>query len=71
MWPSPSISIEDSAVRKADSPDVSDLAMVTGDFDLAVDVMYRDQVPLTTLIAGRLHNIPGIAETKTNIILGF
>ncbi len=65
----PTASIDEVATRIAEFPEVSYLAMVTGDFDLEVDVMCRDQVHLTGLIADRLRKIPGVAETKTNIIL--
>jgi Lrp/AsnC family transcriptional regulator for asnA, asnC and gidA len=65
----PSASIDEVAIQIARFPEVSYLAMITGDFDLEVDVMCRDQIHLTSLIADRLRKIPGVCETRTNIIL--
>jgi Lrp/AsnC family transcriptional regulator for asnA, asnC and gidA len=65
----PAASIDEVATEIAEFPEVSYLAMITGDFDLEVDVMCRDQDHLTDLVAERLRKIPGVSETKTNIIL--
>lgn len=63
-----SYSIDGVAAQIAEFPEVSYLAMVTGDFDLVVDVMCRDRDHLTGLIT-RMRAIPGVTGIKTEIIL--
>lgn len=50
-------------------PEVSYLLLVTGEYDLIVEVMCRDREHLTDLITKRLHNLPGVVDTHTLIIL--
>ena len=60
--------IDAVARQLAQFPEVSYLAMVTGDFDLVVDVMCRDRDHLTGVIT-RMRAIPGVTGIKTEIIL--
>lgn len=53
----------------AEFPEVSYVALVAGEFDLEVDVMCRDTEHLTELLTNRLHKLPGVVNTKTNLIL--
>jgi Lrp/AsnC family transcriptional regulator for asnA, asnC and gidA len=64
----PSHSIDEAAEQIAAFPEVSYLAMTTGDFDLEVDVMCRDRDHLTEVI-NCLRAIPGVIDTSTRIIL--
>jgi Lrp/AsnC family transcriptional regulator, regulator for asnA, asnC and gidA len=64
----PAVSIDQVAAGLAGFPEVSYLAMMTGDFDLEMDVMCRDRNHLTDLI-NRVRSIPGVRDTKTRIIL--
>ncbi|MFU8773771.1 MAG: Lrp/AsnC family transcriptional regulator, partial [Anaerolineales bacterium] len=53
----------------ADFEEVSYLIMVSGEFDLFVEVMCRDRKHLAAFISERIHQIPGIVRTQTFIIL--
>jgi Lrp/AsnC family transcriptional regulator for asnA, asnC and gidA len=60
----------DAAVQELmQFPEVSYLALITGDFDLMVDLMCRDVDHLTELITKRLSKIPGMRKTRTAFIL--
>lgn len=50
-------------------PEVSYVAMVSGEYDLEVDVMCRDLDHLTELVTQRIQHVPGVASTRTNMIL--
>jgi Lrp/AsnC family transcriptional regulator for asnA, asnC and gidA len=65
----PSNLIEAAAAQIAKFPEVTYLAMLTGDSDLEVDVMCRDLEHLSSLIADRLHKVPGVFSTRTYSIL--
>jgi Lrp/AsnC family transcriptional regulator for asnA, asnC and gidA len=65
----PSSLIEGAVQQIMAFPEVYYLALVAGEFDLDVDVMCRDQEHLSNLISERLHKVPGIYATSTNIIL--
>lgn len=45
-------------------PEVSWLALFTGDFDLVAEIGCRDSVHLTELLTERIHPIPGIAKIR-------
>jgi len=49
--------------------EVSYMSMVSGEFDLLVEVMCRDRLHLASFISEQLHQIPGIVRTQTFIIL--
>lgn len=61
--------IEEVAHAIAEFPEVSYVAMVSGEFDLEVDIMCRDLDHLTELVTQRLHRVDGVADTRTNVIL--
>lgn len=65
----PSSLIESAAAQIAEFPEVTYLAMVTGDSDLEVDVMCRDFEHLSSLIYDRLYKVPGVFSTRTCSIL--
>ena len=51
-------------------PEVSFLALMTGDHDIAADVMCRDNEHLKDLLNERIHKIEGVFYTTTNMYLG-
>jgi Lrp/AsnC family transcriptional regulator for asnA, asnC and gidA len=61
--------IEAAAAKIAEFPEVTYLALLTGNSDLEVDVMCRDLEYLSSLIADRLHKVPGVLSTRTYSIL--
>lgn len=65
----PSSLIEQAAAQIGEFPEVYYLALVAGEFDLDIDLMCRDQEHLSSLIAERLHKVPGVFATRTSIIL--
>jgi Lrp/AsnC family transcriptional regulator, regulator for asnA, asnC and gidA len=54
------------AKQIAKMPEVSFLAMTSGDYDLEVDVMCRDNEHLVDFV-NKLSNIEGVHQTKTTI----
>ena len=50
-------------------PEVSYMALLTGEFDLEIDVACRDQEHLTELLTNRLHKVEGVVETRTHLLL--
>lgn len=50
-------------------PEVSYLIMVSGEYDLIVEVMCRDREHLASFIKDELHRAPGIKQTQTFLIL--
>jgi Lrp/AsnC family transcriptional regulator for asnA, asnC and gidA len=58
-----------AAAQVAELPETSYVAIVSGPYDLEVDVMCRDLAHLTELITERLPRIPGVADTHTSLIL--
>ncbi|ADI14534.1 Lrp/AsnC family transcriptional regulator [Truepera radiovictrix] len=58
-----------AAAQIADLPETSYVAIVSGPYDLEVDVMCRDLAHLTELVTERLPRIPGVADTHTSLIL--
>lgn len=61
--------IPKAAAQIAEFPETSYVAIVSGSYDLEVDVMCRDLDHLTELITERLHRVPGVADTNTSLIL--
>lgn len=61
--------LDTAAITIANFPEVSYLIMVSGEFDLFVEVMCRDRNHLASFISGDLHKVPGIARTQTFLIL--
>jgi Lrp/AsnC family transcriptional regulator for asnA, asnC and gidA len=50
-------------------PEVSYLSLLTGEFDLMVDVMCRDSDHLTDFLLHRLPEVKGVIDYQTSIIL--
>lgn len=50
-------------------PEVSWLALVTGEYDLIVDVLCRDVDHLTELITHRLQRVTGVTKTESVYVL--
>ena len=65
----PSSLIEDVAVKLTEMPETSFVCMTTGEFDLWMDVMCRDNQHLTELVTDRIQKIPGVHRTKTLFIM--
>jgi Lrp/AsnC family transcriptional regulator, regulator for asnA, asnC and gidA len=61
--------LERAALQIADFDEVSYLIMVSGEYDLLVEVMCRDRTHLATFIRDRLLQVPGILRTQTSLIL--
>jgi Lrp/AsnC family transcriptional regulator for asnA, asnC and gidA len=50
-------------------PEVSYLIMVSGEFDLLVEVLCKDRDHLATFLNEKLLHVPGITNTQTSMIL--
>jgi Lrp/AsnC family transcriptional regulator for asnA, asnC and gidA len=61
--------LESAAAEIASFPEVSYLIMVSGEFDLIVEVMCRNRDALATFLNQRLRRVPGVTRTQTSIIL--
>jgi Lrp/AsnC family transcriptional regulator, regulator for asnA, asnC and gidA len=60
----------DEAISKiAEFPEVSYLAVVTGEYDLMVDVMCENGNHLTEFVINKMSNIPGITKIQTAVVL--
>jgi Lrp/AsnC family transcriptional regulator for asnA, asnC and gidA len=63
-------SLLDQAVKAiSEFPEVYYLAHITGEFDLDIDVMCRDQEHLADLVTHRLTKVKGVNATVTSMIL--
>ncbi len=61
--------IESVAAQLQEYREVSFLALTSGDFDLQVDVMCRDNNHLLEIINDRILRIEGVHQTKTDMYL--
>lgn len=61
--------LEEAMAQISAFPEVSWLALVTGQYDLMVDVMCRDVDHLTELITKRLQKVPGVTKTESVYVL--
>ena len=68
VYARPAILKEEIAEKIAKMPEVSFLAMTSGDYDLEVDVMCRDNNHLVEYV-NQLSKIEGVNQTKTTIYL--
>jgi len=50
-------------------PEISFLALVSGDFDIEANVMCRDMEHLNELIGEKIHVLDGVFDTKTNMYM--
>jgi len=57
------------AQKIAEIPEISDVALVSGEFDLIALAYCYNREHLTTLISEKLRSIEGIAHTQTFVIL--
>ncbi|MDR6562728.1 MULTISPECIES: Lrp/AsnC family transcriptional regulator [unclassified Arcicella] len=61
--------IESVAAQLQEFREVSFLAVTSGDFDIQVDVMCRDNNHLLEVINQRIPNIEGVFQTKTDMYI--
>lgn len=61
--------LEDAAAQIAAMPEVSYLIMVSGEYDLMVEVFCRNREQLASLIRDRLQKVTGVQRTQTFSIL--
>ena len=59
--------IDSVALQIVELPEVSFVAMTSGEYDLEVNVMCRDNDHLVMLMNNHLHKIEGIHRTQTNM----
>ena len=65
-----SADLESVAARIAAFPEVSYLIMVSGEYDLMVEVMCRDREHLAAFLNQQLRRVPGVIRATTYMILG-
>ncbi len=61
--------VEEVACQIAHFPEVSYLIMVSGGFDLMVEVICRDRGHFTEFLNQKLRKVPGVAQTQSFFIL--
>ena len=61
--------LEEAAAQIAAWPEVSYLIMVSGEFDLMVEVLCRDRKHLAAFLRERLQQVTGVQRTQTSMIL--
>lgn len=61
--------LDQAAKEIANFEEVSYLIMVSGEYDLMVEVMCRDRNTLATFLNERLRKVSGVTRTQTSIIL--
>ncbi len=61
--------VEAVAKKIADFEEVSYLIMVSGEFDLMVEVMCRDREHFVEFLNQKLAQVPGVLRTQTSFIL--
>ena len=61
--------LEDAAAQIAALTEVAYLVMVSGEYDLMVEVFCRDREHLAALLKDQLRQIPGVQRTETFLIL--
>jgi Lrp/AsnC family transcriptional regulator for asnA, asnC and gidA len=61
--------LEEAAEKISTFPEVSYLIMVSGEFDLLVEVMCRDRLELTNFLNKKLRYVNGIISSKSSLIL--
>ncbi len=61
--------LDDAAATIAVLPQVSYMVLVSGGFDLMIEVMCEDRECLATFLRDILHNISGVQRTETFTIL--
>ena len=61
--------LDATAALIAQYPEVSYLVIVSGEYDLIVEVMCRDRDHLATFLNQQLRTVPGVVRTQTFVIL--
>lgn len=61
--------LESAAEIIATFPEVSYLVMVSGEFDMIVEVMCKDRQALATFLNQKLRQVPGLTRTQSYLIL--
>jgi Lrp/AsnC family transcriptional regulator for asnA, asnC and gidA len=61
--------LDDAAAEIAKIAEVSYLIMVSGEFDLMVEVLCRDREHLATVLREKLQKVIGVQRTQTFFIL--
>ena len=61
--------LEQAATEIATFPEVSYLIMVSGEFDLMVEVMCRNRMELTEFLNQKLRCVAGVTRTQSSLIL--
>ena len=61
--------LDEAAAQIATFPEVAYLVMVSGEFDLMVEVFCRDREHLASLLKDQLRRVPGVQRTETFFIL--
>jgi Lrp/AsnC family transcriptional regulator for asnA, asnC and gidA len=61
--------IDSVAAELARLPEVSFLVAISGDYDLEVNVMCRNNDHLSSLTKGKIQKIPGVHHTRTTMYL--
>jgi len=61
--------LESAAAEIAAFPEVSYLIMVSGEFDLMVEVMCRNRTELTAFLNQKLRCVTGVTRTQSSMIL--
>lgn len=59
--------INEIAEKLLEFKEISFMAVTSGDFDLEIDVMCRDNNHLVELVNGRISQLEGVYQTKTNM----
>ena len=63
----PAKMINQVAEKLLEFKEISFMAVTSGDFDLEIDVMCRDNNHLVELVNGRISQLEGVHQTKTNM----
>ena len=61
--------LESAAAEIAVFPEVSYLIMVSGEYDLMVEVMCRNRMELTDFLNQKLRTVAGVTRTQSSLIL--
>lgn len=59
--------VSDVAADVADVPTVSTVHVVTGEYDLVAQLELDDLDDLPHVVADHVHDVPGVADTVTNV----
>lgn len=65
----PKTLLHEVSEKLIDIPEVSFLAITSGEFDLELNVQCRDMNHLMELLKTKIHTIEGVFDTKTNMYL--